>query len=166
MAEIPRSDIIIQPAPAQSAVCSSQDTSPRNNIVVTTQTVDSKLNNLMSQLRLINNICDPIRELTQFRNSMSTDIRMIVELNGLVCIIYGIKATVKLMIDENYSTINDHPQTLKNAMEKTYATIDSVCESMVTSIKEIIMMGQTRLSHPTSSKQEDVLISMTQSKLP
>lgn len=166
MAEASRSDRIIQPAPAQTAVSTSQQESPEATLAASKEAESRarKIKNLTKQLRMINNVCDPIRDFTKFQNFLSPDIRILLQMNQWVGLVYAFKAAIKSTIDDDYLDINDHPQTLKTAMEKTYTNIDSVCELMVSSMKEIITLEQSRLSQSTTSETDNILVAMNEPK--
>jgi len=147
-------DQIIQPAPAQTAISSnpsrltSTSNQPNND---EREPREKKIKSLITKLRMISNVAGTAGEYVKFQRSMSPDIRIVLDVNQWMMLMLIGKATIKNIIDQEYMEISEPPPQLKQAMEKAYASIDSAYEAFSCSMKEILILAQSRLSQPNST---------------
>jgi hypothetical protein len=142
------SEPIIQPAPASSSI---EDETPP--IVSTTNSSEqternSKIKFLEKDLMLLNNIVDPIQQLTTLEQHLSPQLRIIIRSNQLVTVALLAKAALKTSMDERYLDISDPPQSLKDKMETATASVDNLVKIYIDSMVEIINYIQNQ--HPDS----------------
>jgi hypothetical protein len=147
------SDQMINPAPAQSSISAtgSQQQASNEQIALQANEKERKIKSLNKKLRLISNIAGPIGDYVKFQQSMSPDIRVVLDVNQWMILMFGAKAGIKSWIDEEYMDITDPSSALKQNMEKAYSSIDTACNAFTSSMKEIVVLAQSRLSQPNST---------------
>lgn len=162
------SEQIINPAPPLTNV--SEPSSNGNQSLPSDKALEKQENAIRSltrDLRIINNICEPICEYSKFQQSIKPELRVLIDINQLIGLIYGLKSAVKSNIDSSYLDIKDPPEILKEAMLKTYDSIDHASQSIEKSMKEMIDMIQSNIyssSHVSFNKVEtkpDILTEMS-----
>lgn len=122
----------------------------KDEIKQNAQERERKIKNLTKQLRTINNVCSPINDYMKFQQFVSPDIRVLMEINQWMLMVFACKAGAKTSIDCEYMDIIEPPLALKEAMAATYNNLESVCESFTNSMKEIVILIQSRLTQPSS----------------
>lgn len=149
---------IIRPAPDQTVLGA-----PVRPVPPSSENSNETLRNegavacLSRKLRVINNACDPLNDYIKFRQYMTPEIRVITDINQWVMFIALAKIAIKSYIDYEYMDIKDHPQTLKTAMEKAYNGIDSVGNSFISSMTEIISIMQSRTSESKHTTHPNIV---------
>ena len=108
------------------------------------------IRDLTRELRIINNICDPICEYNKFQQSINPELRVLIDINQWVGLIYMLKSAIKSQIDTSYMDIEDPPEVLKEAMLKTYNSMDHASQSIENSMKEIINLIQSGIYSKSS----------------
>lgn len=97
---------------------------------------------------MINNICGSVNDYLKFQESIPAKIRIMTESSYWVAIMYGTKAAIKNMIDDEYMSIPDQSPALKQSMEKTYASLDCLSEGFARSMKDIVNIFQSNMDDP------------------
>src|SRR5579863_1510935 len=104
---------------------------------------ENKIKNLTKQLRTINNICSPINDYMKFQQFVNPDIRVLMEINQWMLLVFACKAGAKTSIDCEYMDIIEPPLALKEAMATTYGNLDSLGDAFTSSMKEIVTLIQS-----------------------
>lgn len=158
-----QADPIIQPAPAQATVTTNQSTTTsttETHSKNSEETNESRIKNLMKELRTINNVCASLNDFVKFQENIPPETRVIIESSYWVAFMYGLKAATKTMIDDKYMDITEPSQQLKQSMEKAYTSLDTVSDSFSRSMKDIIA---TMKNHKKESRSKtSILDAMTE----
>ena len=145
---------IIDPAPAQTAIssidciaCPSGAVKEDETKKVADKAADREMmiKDLSKTLRSINNVCDPINDYLKFRQCISPEVNVIIDLSQWSMVMYGIKAATKSAIDHDYMNIENPPDSLKESMIKAYSELDTVSDSFANSMKDVITLVQNKL---------------------
>jgi hypothetical protein len=126
------SENIIDPAPAQTFLQNSQSNDKR----------EDEIKRLREYLRRIDNICEPMTEYTIFQRNINPQIRMFIDIDKMMMVIYALKSAVKMELDEKYTNINNPSDSLRIGMENTYNNMDRLTQSLSDSMKQIIDLLQ------------------------
>ena len=172
------SDQLIQPAPAQSSVASlgtiqssvtSVPSETEKAVLEKAKERDDAIKRLNKYLRQIQNVCGPMSEYVKFQQNVNPDVRVLIDLNQWMLLMYGLKSVTKNEIDSQYMDIIEPPESLKIAMESAYDNLDSVSVTVENSIKEIISLVQSRIisgAQPSVSSFSPVCSSVSPSVSP
>ena len=159
------SEQIIQPAPAQTSVSTptnARTSSPQSNNNSSSNSSrregasnrssrEDHIRSLMKQLRIINNVCGPLTQYMAFQQHMSPEMRVVIDVNQWVGLMFAAKVGITSVIDQDYMDIVDPPESLKKSMETAYSNIDSVTNSFTESMKQIITVMQAHQAKPLNS---------------
>lgn len=173
---------IIDPAPAQAVVSAGNQNAGANRSVQPVQVVSSQptvtsssqrnvesaesekikereraIKDLNKQLRVVNNICDPICDYIKFQKNMNPEVRALIDINQWMMMLFALKAAVKTQIDYTYMDIQEPPSSLKESMTKAYDNLDSVSNAFSDSMKEVVnlLQSQSRLNKESSPSTQN-----------
>jgi len=121
---------------------------------------EKSIKDLTKELRRITNLCEPMCAYTTYQTNMNPEVRILSDINQWSILLFTLKYSVKTSIDMSYLDITDPPESLKQAMEKAYKSLDVVSESLIKSMKEVGDFLQSRITNTETDNKQPILNQM------
>jgi hypothetical protein len=154
---------MINPSPPEKTINSSEKTITTTDL----KKIQSENENyLLKRLRDIDNLCEAIKNVISFSDTMKEEAKIISLGNEMVISLTLFKYFLKSNIDNDYIDIDNKTQVLKNTMQTTYNNIDNTYDKLLASFKVIIDFAQKK--NTPQSEPETMLDTMNKynSKIP
>jgi hypothetical protein len=150
------SEPIIQPAP----VYTPDSTPPAPTVIPLTEEQRRNLRqitDLQKMIRRLNVTCEPIQQSILIEQEFfNPQIRILVRFHQLLSLAFAIKALVKGVYEESYMEIENPPDSLRAELDRAFATVDTVANTYIESMRDMLNHIQGADSSPRT-----ILSSMT-----